>query len=119
MPTWLAMGPAGWARLGGLVDLAGRPMFPTLGASNAPGTAAATQFSMTVAGLQAVVSPGDHRRRVLRRRPRRDRGLPVPLPRPRSGRAVSVLGRQVAVAVEAGTYKPTPFVGAIQRIDAA
>jgi HK97 family phage major capsid protein len=117
MPNWLAMGPAGWARLGGLTDLAGRPMFPTLGASNAPGTAAATQFSMTVAGLQAVVSPaitGDGYfvggsaalEGYLYRYPVLESVEP------------SVLGRQVAVAVEAGTHKPPAFVGAIQRIDA-
>jgi HK97 family phage major capsid protein len=118
MPTWLAMGPAGWARLGGLTDLAGRPMFPTLGASNAPGTAAATQFSMTVAGLQAVVSPAITGDGFFVGGPAAIEGYLFRYPILEAVEP-SVLGRQVAVAVEAGTHKPPAFVGAIQRIDAA
>ena len=118
MPTWLAMGPAGWARLGGMTDLAGRPMFPTLGASNAPGTAAATSFSMTVAGLQAVVTPAITGDGFFVGGPAAIEGYIYRYPVLEAVEP-SVLGRQVAVAVEAGTYKPTPFAGAIQRIDAA
>lgn len=115
MPSWLAMGPLGWARLGGLTDLAGRPMFPTLGASNAPGSMAATSFSQTVAGLQAVVTPsitddtfyvggGNAIEGYLYRYPVLEAVEP------------SVLGRQVAVAASLAFYKPTPFVGAIQHL---
>ena len=57
LPTTLVVGPAGWARLGSLVDAAGRPLFPTLGATNAPGTSSATSFAGTVAGLRLVVTP--------------------------------------------------------------
>ena len=57
LATWIVMGPTGWARLGGLTDLAGRPLFPTLNPSNAPGNATATDFGMGVAGLRAVVTP--------------------------------------------------------------
>jgi hypothetical protein len=57
LPDWIAMGPLGWAQLGGLTDLAGRPLFPTLGAANAAGTARADSFSVTVAGLTPVVTP--------------------------------------------------------------
>ena len=48
--------PDQWAMLGGLVDSTGRPLFPTLGASNAPGTGRADSWSMNPAGLSLVVS---------------------------------------------------------------
>jgi len=58
LAQWVAMGPLGWARLGGLSDLAGRPMFPYLGANNADGQAAASTFAMTgPAGLRPIVTP--------------------------------------------------------------
>lgn len=115
MPSWLAMGPLGWARLGGLTDLAGRPMFPTLGAANAPGSMAATSFAGSVAGLQATVTPsitddtfyvggGSAIEGYLFRYPVLEAVEP------------SVLGRQVAVAASLAFYKPTPFVGAIQHL---
>jgi HK97 family phage prohead protease len=50
--------PDTWAMLGGLVDSTGRPLFPTLGASNAPGTGRADSWSMNPAGLSLVVSNG-------------------------------------------------------------
>lgn len=48
--------PDQWAMLGGLVDSTGRPLFPTLGATNAPGTGRADSWSMNPAGLSLVVS---------------------------------------------------------------
>ena len=48
--------PDQWAMLGGLVDSTGRPLFPTLGASNAPGTGRADSWAMNPAGLSLVVS---------------------------------------------------------------
>lgn len=115
LPSWIAMGPLGWARLGSLVDLAGRPMFPTLGASNAPGTASAQTFSTTVAGLTPVVTPAitDDTFYVggaaaiegyLYRYPVLEAVEP------------SVLGRQVAVAASVAGYRPTPFANAIQHL---
>ena len=47
-----------WAKIGGMVDTSGRPIFPTLGPSNAPGTGNATSFSTSVSGLTPVVSGG-------------------------------------------------------------
>ena len=59
LPSWIAMGPQGWARLGSLTDSAGRPMFPFLGAANAMGSMAADQFTMVgPAGLRPIVTPG-------------------------------------------------------------
>jgi len=48
--------PDQWAMLGGLVDATGRPLFPTLAPSNAPGTSRADSWSMNPAGLSLVVS---------------------------------------------------------------
>ena len=48
--------PDQWAMLGGLVDATGRPLFPTLGATNAPGTGRADSWAMNPAGLSLVVS---------------------------------------------------------------
>ena len=57
LASWITMGPKGWARLGGLTDLAGRPLFPYLGAANAMGTASATDLAVSsVAGLRPVVT---------------------------------------------------------------
>ena len=59
LPSWIAMGVTGWARLGSLTDSAGRPMFPYLGAANAMGTMAADDFAMVgPAGLRPIVTPG-------------------------------------------------------------
>jgi hypothetical protein len=105
MPTWLAMGPDGWARLGGLTDLAGRPMYPSVSPSNALGTGGADQFIGSTMGLRVVVTPGIS-------------GLVMYM-----GNSVSiemwayfypllqqvepsVLGRQVAVAASIGAYQP-------------
>lgn len=57
LASWIAMGPLGFARLGGLTDLAGRPLFPTLGPANAMGTMSADSWSGSVAGLRVIVTP--------------------------------------------------------------
>lgn len=57
LAQWVLMGPQGWARLGSLVDAAGRPLFPWIGPANAVGTASADTFVMAgPAGLTPVVS---------------------------------------------------------------
>lgn len=57
LPDTLVCGPKGWARLGGLVDLADRPLIPTIGAANAIGNGGnASSFSASVAGLNVVVT---------------------------------------------------------------
>jgi HK97 family phage major capsid protein len=118
LPSWIAMGPLGWARLGGLVDAAGRPMFPTLGASNAPGSMSATSFSVTVAGLTPVVTAAitDDTYWVGG-----DAGLEGYMYRYPVLEAVepSVLGRQVAVAASIAGYRPTPFANATIHVGPA
>jgi HK97 family phage major capsid protein len=111
LPSWIAMGPLGWARLGGLTDAAGRPLFPTLGAANAPGSMSATSFAVTVAGLTPVLTPAitddtywvggaDSLEGYLYRYPVLEAVEP------------SVLGRQVAVAASTAGYRPTPHANA-------
>jgi HK97 family phage major capsid protein len=59
MPSILAAGPNGWARLGGLSDSAGRQVFPFLSPSNAAGGGmSATSFAGNPVGLRLVVTPG-------------------------------------------------------------
>ncbi len=58
MPTILAVGPAGWARLGGLADTTGRSGFPFLNPANAGGSMSAGSFAGNPVGLNMVVTPG-------------------------------------------------------------
>lgn len=57
LAEWIAMGPQGWARLGGLTDLALRPLFPMDTPVNAMGTANPGTFTIAGLGLTAVVTP--------------------------------------------------------------
>lgn len=106
LPEWVAMGPAGWARLGSLTDLAGRPLFPFQNPVNANGTSSPSSFTIAGLGLEGIVTPGitdgsyyvgnslgveayEHRYPVL------DAVEP------------SLLGRQIAVAASIVVYRPT------------
>lgn len=106
LPEWIAMGPQGWARLGGLTDLAGRPLFPFQAPSNPLGSASPSSFTITGLGLTGVVTPAitdgsyyvgnalgieayEYRYPVL------DAVEP------------SLLGRQIAVAASLVFYRPT------------
>lgn len=105
MPTWLAMGPAGWARLGGLTDLAGRAIFPALSPSNALGSASADSLAIQVSGLRVVVTPGISDTAMYMGN---SVGIELwayfyPLLQQVEP---SVLGRQVAVAASIGSYQP-------------
>lgn len=107
LATWIAMGPQGWARLGGLTDLAGRPLFPFLGAANAVGTANAGTFAMTgPAGLQAIVTPAidDATFWVGNALALEAYEYRYPL---MEAIEPSLLGRQVAVAASIVMYRPT------------
>lgn len=115
LPTTLAMGPNGWSRLGGLTDAAGRPLFPTLGAANAPGTMSAASFSTTVAGLVPVVTPSITNTDMWVTGPDAIEGYLYRYPVLEAVEP-SVLGRQVAVAASVAAHRPTPFANASIRI---
>ena len=105
LPTWLAMGPQGWGALLGLTDLAGRPLFPAVGPANAMGQGSATDFTMTVAGLRAVVTQGitDTTLYIGNRF-----GIEVYEKRHPVMQAIepSVFGCQIAVGTSLGFYRP-------------
>jgi hypothetical protein len=106
LPEWIAMGPTGWARLGGLTDLALRPLFPFENAVNANGTSSPGTFTITGLGLTGIVTPGitdgayyvgnslgveayEHRYPVL------------------TAIEPSLLGQQIAVAASLVIHRPT------------
>jgi len=112
--THLAMGPEGWARLGSLVDAAGRPLFPAVTPVNAIGSLQADSFTGgTIAGLQPVITPGITGGDLFVLNAAGIEAYEYPLP---VFEAVepSVLGRQVAVASVFGTYRPV--AGGVARL---
>ncbi len=105
LPSWVAMGPKGWARLGALSDAAGRPMFPFLGAANADGTSSATSFQTVVAGLRPVVTAAITDAKLYIGGPDAVEGYIYRFPTLEAVEP-SILGRQVAVAAAIGTHEP-------------
>jgi hypothetical protein len=55
LPTHMVVTPATWASLGSLVDTTGRPVFPQIGAMNAPGELSAANWNGNPLGLVLVV----------------------------------------------------------------
>jgi hypothetical protein len=106
LPEWIAMGPQGWARLGSLVDLANRPLFPYVNPVNADGQSSAASFSIAGIGLQGIVTPGitDSSYYVGN-----ELGVEAYEYRYPVLQAVepSLLGRQIAVAASLVIYRPT------------
>lgn len=109
MPSILATGPLGWARLGGLADTTGRAAFPFLNPSNANGSMSADSMAGNPVGLQLVVTPGitDNTFWMLNsegleayEETAGSSGLNVLEP--------SVLGIQVAYAGYVGFFRPAP-----------
>jgi hypothetical protein len=106
LPTWIAYGAGGWAMLGKLVDAAGRPLFPFLGAANAFGQGSLADFSVGPLGLQQIVTPAIADTTIYMGN---DYALEsyvysfpiLEAPEP------SLLGRQVAVAEALAHYRPT------------
>ena len=107
LAQWVVMGPAGFARLGGLVDLAGRPLFPTLGAVNAPGTSSAATFQGSIAGLRVIVTPAITDATFWVGNSMSIEGAIYRFPVLEAVEP-SVLGRQIAVAAAAAGYRPIP-----------
>lgn len=108
LPTMLATGPLGWARLGSLTSAQGVPTFPFLNAVNAQGTIGGpTTFAGNPVGLQLVVTPSitDDSFWVLN-----STGLEIyeQVVGQLSVVEPSVLGVQVAYAGYVGYYRPAP-----------
>ena len=108
MPTILAAGPLGWARLGALSTTEGVPIFPFMNPSNSSGGSMnATTFAGNPVGLQLVVTPAitDATFWVLN-------GLSIEAYEQTIGQLSvvepSVLGIQVAYAGYMGLYRPAP-----------
>jgi HK97 family phage prohead protease len=55
LPTHMVVTPTTWAALGSLVDTTGRPVFPQIGAMNAPGELSAANWNGNPLGLVLVV----------------------------------------------------------------
>jgi HK97 family phage prohead protease len=55
LPTHMVVTPGTWAALGSLVDSTGRPVFPQIGAMNAPGELSASNWNGNPLGLVLVV----------------------------------------------------------------
>lgn len=105
LPEWIAMGPAGWAALGSLTDLANRPLFPMTGPVNANGQMSPGSFDIAGLGIRGIVTPaitddslyvgnGNSIEAYEYRYPVLEAVEP------------SVLGRQVAVASSLVFYQP-------------
>jgi hypothetical protein len=105
LPAWLAMGPLGWARMGGVSDLAGRPLFPTLNPTNAAGQLSVGSFDGGVAGIRTVITPGITDTTMYLGN---GDGIEAAVYRFPMLQAIepSVMGRQVAVAASYGFYRP-------------
>lgn len=104
--TKIAFGPNGLSRLVGLTDLALRPILPSVGAVNAPGTANASGItSSTVLGLTPVLTPGisDTTMYVYNGASLEAATYRFPL---LDAVEPSVLGRQLAVAASFAFYSP-------------
>lgn len=117
LASWVAMGPVGWARIGSLVDAAGRPLFPMGSSVNSLGTGfSPTSFSGSVAGLGIIVTPaitdgvmwvgnGESLEFYEHRFPMLEAIEP------------SLLGRQIAVSGAVAAYRPYPGNGAVKIAD--
>jgi len=108
--SWIAMGPAAYGAMVGMVDAAGRPLFPAIGPVNAIGTANAQGFGSSVMGLTPVVTPSITDKTMY---VGNNFGLEVyerPLPLMQAFEP-SVYGRQVAVATYLGFYAPITLEG--------
>jgi HK97 family phage major capsid protein len=107
LPTILAAGPLGWARLGGLSDLGGRQIFPFMAPANAGGQMSADSLAGNPVGLRLVVTPGitDNTYWVLN-----DMALEVyeQVVGQLSIVEPSVLGVQVSFSGYTGMFRPAP-----------
>jgi hypothetical protein len=110
LPTWIAYGPAGWAMLGSLVDGAGRPIFPFLGATNALGASSLGDFDLGPLGLRQVVTPAIPDTRIFVGNSQGIEAYAYSFPVLEAPEP-ALLGRQIAVAEALAFYRPTTSEG--------
>ena len=103
----LVMGPKGFAQIGALSDLAGRPAFPTLGAVNAGATSTAKGFTSTLFGIPVTVTWAIKDTVMYLVGGSSFEAWYYPLPM-LSVVEPSVLGRQVSVSAMLAPYRPVP-----------
>lgn len=106
LPDWIAMGPLGWARLGSLVDLANRPLFPFTAPANPMGQSSPGTFDIAGLGLSGIVTPAIPDGSFF---VGNELGIEAYEYRYPTLEAIepSLLGRQVAVASSIVFYRPT------------
>lgn len=106
LPDWIAMGPEGWARLGGLTDLALRPLFPFTNPVNANGTSSPGTFEIAGLGLTGIVTPAIPNGDFF---VGNEQGVEAYEYRYPTLEAIepSLLGRQIAVASSLVIFRPT------------
>jgi hypothetical protein len=109
LPTWIAMGPLGWTRLGSLLDADDRPLFPTIGAAvNPMGMLGGADNFAAVgpAGLRAIVTHAITGPELIVGNSMSLEVYEYAYPMLEAIEP-SVLGRQIAVASEVAFYRPT------------
>jgi HK97 family phage major capsid protein len=118
LATWILMGPLGWARLGGLTDDAGRPLFPYIGGQNGfGGGARADSFEGSgPAGLRPIVTPAITDASFWVGNSLSLEGYIYRYPVLEAVEP-SVLGRQIAVAADIAAVRPTPTANSAVHIE--
>lgn len=107
LPDWMVYGPQGWKMLGSLVDSAGRPLFPFLGATNALGTSGGLgEFNLGPLGLTQVVTPAITDTSIYMGNAFALEAYVYSFPILEAPEP-ALLGRQIAVAEAAAYYRPT------------
>lgn len=104
LPTWIAYGPLGWARLGKLTDTTGRPIFPFIGAQNAIGTGGLDGGGFGM-GLQPILTPGITNYDIWVGNEAGFEAYSYPFPVLEAVEP-SVFGRQIAVAEGLAFFRP-------------
>lgn len=113
--SFMLMGPLGFAQLGSLADAAGRPLFPFIGAANAPGQSTANTFTTSVAGMHAIITPAITGTEIYVGNRSLLEAWYFPLPLLEVVEP-SVLGRQVAVSAMLAPHRPSPFSNSIIKL---
>jgi len=102
--TWLVSGPLGLSKLGSTVDTTGRPLFPVIGPTNAPGTASGFSVIQPF-GLRYAQTPAITGTALYVGNETSLEGYVRWLPTLQADEP-SVYGRQIGVAASVGWFHP-------------